>query len=280
MGPGTFTEEDVRGGAKAFAGWREPLTPQLVQDRIDTAIRITGRPPAATPRPDTTKVSVFERARAYSGPPFFFLGETKVWDTQTAIDKILASETVAPYLTKKVLQDFVTPDPSDAYVKRIAEPFRKSRYDLKTLMRDVFNSPEFTAPAHYRSLVRSPIELLVAFTRAMEIPTATLAPRLAAAATPLGMGLYDPTSVGGWTQNGGWISGASVLARVNFVVQTFATINPAALQQPGPRGTIKDFIGRYLEDTLSPSTSEILNAANDDLTRRMILAASPEFQLK
>jgi len=281
MGAGTFTENDVRNGAKAFAGWREPLTPQLVQDRIDSVMRTSGRPPAQKPLPDTGKVGIFERTRAFVGPAYSFLGgDFKLWDTRGAIDQILANDNVAPHLTKKVLREFVTPDPPDDLVKRIAEPFRKSRYDVKTLMRDVLNSPEFSAPQYYRSLVRSPIEFLVAFARAMEIPTATLAPRLAVAGTPLGMGLFDMPEVGGWPTNGAWISSASVLQRVNFVVQTFATINPATLQQPGPRSTVRDFIARHLENTLSPSTTEILNAANDDLTRRMILAASPEFQLK
>src|SRR4029077_705164 len=110
--------------------------------------------------PDTVKTGVFEQQRAYTGQ-VKFLGETRQWDTKSALEKILTQDSGAPFIVTKVLGEFVTDQPADAYVKRLADAFRKSRYDIKTLMRDVFTSPEFLAPTTYRALVKGPTELML-----------------------------------------------------------------------------------------------------------------------
>jgi len=56
------------------------------------------------------------------------------------------------------------------YVNRIALGWKKSNYDVKTLLRDVFTSPEFLQTAAYRSLVKTQTELMVHVARALEAP--------------------------------------------------------------------------------------------------------------
>src|SRR4029078_3426494 len=117
--------------------------------------------------PDAVKTGVFEQQRAYTGA-VKFLGETRQWDKKRAREKILAQDSVAPFIVTKVLGEFVTDQPDDAYVKRLADGFRKTQYDVKSLMRDVFMSPEFLAPANYRALVKSPTEGLVQIAKGLE----------------------------------------------------------------------------------------------------------------
>jgi len=69
-------------------------------------------------------------------------------------------------------------------VKRLADGFRRSRYDVKSLMRDVFMSPEFVAPTTYRALVKSPTELMVHMAKALE--TAALAKAIGLAGQGMG----------------------------------------------------------------------------------------------
>src|SRR5437870_8815102 len=159
VGVVTFTEDDVRAGAKALSGWREPVT-QAMYDALVKRAQEQGRQAPRNLTPDTVKTGVFEQQRAYAGA-VKFLGETRQWDTKSALEKILAQDSVAPFMVTNVLREFVTDQPSDEYVKRLADSFRKSRYDTKSLMRDVFMSPEFIAPASYRALVKSPTELMV-----------------------------------------------------------------------------------------------------------------------
>ena len=268
MGVGTFSEDDVRAGAKALAGWREPMTQPMV-DYLIARAQQQGRPAPKNLVADTVKTGVFDPARAYKGA-ITFLGESKQWDTNSVLDKIMAQPSVAPYLASKVIREFVTPDPSDAYVTRIADGWKKSKYDTKTLMRDLFMSPEFLQPSAYRTLVKSPTEVMVHVARALEQPT--LSRTIAQSGSGMGQGLYDPPEVGGWPTNASWVSSNNVLTRVNFVVSTLA-----GMQKLPAFGNAHQV---HLDGIVSPQTAQLLNSASDDQTRWLILLASPEFQLK
>ena len=268
MGVGTFTEDDVRAGAKAFAGWREPVTQPMV-DYLVARAQQQGRPAPRNLVADTVKTGVFDPARSYKGA-LTFLGETKQWDTNSVLDKIMAQPSVAPYLASKLIREFVTPDPSDEYVTRIADSWKKSKYDVRTLMRDVFMSPEFLQPSTYRALVKSPTEVMVHVARALEQPA--MSRTIAQSGSGMGQGLYDPPEVGGWPTNASWVSSNNVLTRVNFVVTTLTGLP----KQPA-FGNAHQV---HLDGIVSPQTAQLLNSASDDQTRWLILLASPEFQLK
>ena len=268
MGVGTFTEDDVRAGAKALAGWREPLTQPMV-DYVIARAQTQGRQPPKNIVADTVKTGVFDPARAFKGS-ITFLGETKQWDTNSVLDKIMAQPSVAPYLASKVIREFVMPDPPDAYVTRIADSWKKSKYDTKTLVRDVFMSPEFLQRAAYRTLVKSPTEVMLHIARALEQPA--LSRTIAQSGSGMGQALFDPPSVGGWPSNASWVSSNNVLTRVNFVVTTLG-----ATQKLPVFGNAHQV---HLDGIVSPQTAELLNSASDDQTRWLILLASPEFQLK
>ncbi|HTD64888.1 MAG TPA: DUF1800 domain-containing protein [Verrucomicrobiae bacterium] len=268
MGVGTFTEDDVRAGAKALSGWREPVT-QAMYDALVARAQQQGRPGPRNVTPDTVKTGVFEQQRAYVGA-VKFLGETRQWDTKSALEKILAQDSVAPFTVTEVLRDFVTDQPSDAYVKRLADGFRKSRYDVKSLMRDVFMSPEFIAPTSYRALVKSPTEVMVHMAKALETPA--LAKAIGLAGQGMGQLLFDPPEVGGWPSNASWISSNNVLERVNFAQATLTGMAKIP--------AFKDAHAIHLDGVVSPATAQLLNSSPDDATRWLILLASPEFQLK
>src|SRR5207247_10321822 len=125
MGVGTFTEDDVRNGAKALSGWREPVT-QAMYEALVARAQQQGRQAPRNVTPDAVKTGIFEQQRAYVGG-VKFLGETRQWDTKSALEKILAQDSVAPFIVTKVLAEFVTDQPADAYVERLADNFRKSR---------------------------------------------------------------------------------------------------------------------------------------------------------
>jgi uncharacterized protein (DUF1800 family) len=268
MGVGTFTEDDVRAGAKALAGWREPVTQAMV-DALIARAQQQGRAAPKNLVADTVKTGVFDQARAYRSS-VTFLGVTKQWDTNMVLDRIIQQDSVAPYVTRKVLREFVMQDPPDAYVDRLAAGWKKSGYDVKTLMRDVFMSPEFLQPTAYRSLVKSPTEVMVHIARALETPQ--LSRTIAQSGASMGQALFDPPEVGGWPTNASWVSSNNVLTRVNFVVTTLA-----GMQKLPAFGNAHQ---THIDGIVSEQTALLLNSASDDATRWLILLASPEFQLK
>jgi len=260
MGAGNYTEDDVRQGALALTGWQLP------------------RPDGTAPAPGTgrnlpvytaQKQGVFNLRRAYSGS-VTFLGHTGSLDSQGVVDRILAQPATAPFIAAKVVQHFVTGRPSSGFVNRLADSFRRSRYDMKTLMRAVFTSPEFAASSSYRALVKSPTEFMVHAARALG--AGGLSKVVAAAGSGMGQTLFDPPDVGGWPNNEAWISSNTVIERVNFVT--------SALAQARSLPSAGDAARHHLDGVVGKQTAALLNQAADERSRWFITLASPEFQLK
>ena len=265
MGPGNYTENDVRESAKALAGWQLPRPDSMATVTVDKAKMVTQKLPVYS----TQRSGVFNQRRAYKGS-ITFLGHAGPLDTQGVIDRILAQPAAAPFIASAVVQHFVTSQPSPSYVARLADPFRRSNYDMKTLLRAVFTSPEFRADASYRALLKSPTEFMVHGARALG--AAGMSRLIAAAGSGMGQSLFDPPDVSGWPNNAAWISSNTVVERVNYATMALAQIKslpPAA-----------DAARTHLDGVLSPRTASLLNQAPDERTRWFITLASPEFQLK
>src|SRR5712692_8230219 len=266
MGAGNYTEEDVRQGAKALAGWQIPKPDSYATVVVDKATNVTRKLPVYSAQTG----GVFNPQRAYKGT-VTFLGHTGVLDTQGVVDRILAQPATAPFIAAKVAQHFVSPVLDKGYVNRLADTFRRSKYDMKTLMHAIFTSPEFTAPASYRSLLKSPTEYMVHAARALGAGGITKL--VAAAGSGMGQSLFDPPDVNGWPNNAAWISSNTVVERVNF-----ATL--ALGQLKGSMPSSADAARRHLDGVLSPQTAQLLKQATDEKTRWFLTLASPEFQLK
>ena len=269
MGPEAYIEDDVKAAAKALAGWREPLTQASVDAQLKRAME-RGQTLRTPPKADTVRTGILEKQRAYAGPAFTYLAETRVWNTDAVLDKILSQDATAPFIAHKILTHFVTPTPADDYVARLAASFRKTKYDLKTLMRDVLMSPEFTSPASYRSLIKTPTEFMVHAVKALG--DKTLSRVITQSGQGMGQMLFDPPSVGGWPENESWVSSNTMLARANFVT--------TALQGLKKMPSAGNAHETHLDGVLSPRTLKLLNEATDDKKRWSIVFASPEFQLK
>jgi uncharacterized protein (DUF1800 family) len=264
MGAGNYTEDDVRDSAKALAGWQLPQPDSTAT--VTVATGVTRNLPVYT----TQRPGVFNARRAFKGN-ITYLGKTGPLDTQGVIDRILAQPATAQFISTKVAQHFVTAIPDRDYVTRLADAFRRSNYDMKTLMRAVLTSPEFSAAQSYRTLVKSPTEFMVHSARALG--ATNLSKVIAAAGSGMGQTLFDPPDVGGWPNNEAWISSNTVVERVNFVTAALSQTKsalPAASDAPH----------RQLDGVLSPQTATLLRQATDDRARWFITLASPEFQLK
>jgi uncharacterized protein (DUF1800 family) len=266
MGAGNYTENDVRESAKALAGWVLPAPDSVAT--VTVASGVTQRQPVYS----SQKTGVFNQRRAYNGP-VTYLGKTGPLDTQGVIDRILAQPATAAFIANKLAMHFVTARPSQSYVNSLADTFRRSKYDMKTLMRDIFTSADFSAGASYRSLVKSPVEFMVHAARALGAAPAAASKVIAGLGSGMGQSLFDPPDVNGWPNNESWISSNTVVERVNFVTSALA-------QTRGTLPKASDAVHAHLDGVLSPQTSTFFNQAADDRARWFILLASPEFQLK
>jgi uncharacterized protein (DUF1800 family) len=266
MGPGNYTEEDVRQSAQALAGWQLPRPDSFSTVTVDAAQTVTRRLPVYT----TQMPGVFNARRSYQGS-ITFLGKTGPLDSQSVIDRILAQPATAAFIATKVAQHFVTARPDAAYVMALGDTFRRSKYDVKALMHAVFTSPEFMADSGYRTLVKQPAEFMVHAARALGAAGASRL--IATSGSGMGQTLFDPPDVSGWPNNDSWISTNTVVARINFATAVVAHVNGALPAASRAAHT-------HLDGVLSPQTAALLNQAADDRARWFVTIASPEFQVK
>jgi uncharacterized protein (DUF1800 family) len=266
MGAGNFSEQDVRESAKALAGWMLPQPDSYMTVVVDQKNNVTQKRPVYT----SPKTGTFDPKRAYKGS-VSYLGKTGTLDTQGVIDRILAQPATAPYIAQKVIRHFVNGQPDAGYVKRMGDVFRKSKYDMKTLMRAIFTSPEFAASNSYRSLVKTPTEFMVHSARALGVNG--LSKTIVGLGPKLGQSLFDPPDVNGWPTNEAWISSTTVVERVNFVTAALA-------QTKGSLPPAVDMVHAHLDGVLGPQTAKLFNQTTDERQRWFVALASAEFQLK
>ena len=246
MGAGSYTEDDVKAAAKALAGWRMPMRTE-----------------------PTAQTGIFDTKRAYAGA-VTFLGKTGSFNTESVVDTILTQDATAPFIVRSLVTSFVTPSPSDAYVARLADRFRRSRYDTKQLMRDILMSPEFVAPETFRALIKSPTDFMVSAAKALG--ATNLSGTIRQYGSTLGQNMFDPPSVAGWGDGASWISSNTILQRANFVTAALGTMRTAPSAARAHE--------RHLDSVLAQGTVSELNLARDDKSRWFAVFASPEFQLK
>ena len=265
LGVGHYGEDDVRAAARALAGWTEPKPTGTVDVTLDAKNNVVRKYPVY----DQPAAGTFVANRAYKGGQLRFLGKMDAYDTQKIVDRILAQPATAEFIARKVVQHFVGARVDDSFVKRLGNQFRSTKYDVKTLMREVLTSPEFVADRSYRALVKSPTEFMLHTLKALHAPHLS---RLALLSAPgMGQVLFDPPDVGGWPNNEAWISSNSVVARVNFVTAVLSQLKTLPSGSEAPH---------HVDGVVGAQTAGLLNKAADDHARWFLALASPEFQLK
>jgi uncharacterized protein (DUF1800 family) len=132
------------------------------------------------------------------------------------LDILLAQPSASEYVTAKLWREFVSPDPDPREVKRIAQAFRGSNYDIKTAMRALLLCDAFWARENRGTLVKSPIEFVVGTLRQLEVQPQSGLP-FAILSAGMGQNLYSPPNVKGWPGGNVWIDTNTLLARKQFV---------------------------------------------------------------
>ncbi|MBV9525053.1 MAG: DUF1800 family protein [Candidatus Dormibacteraeota bacterium] len=272
LGPGNYTETDVREGARALSGIRMVLVDANGSPVPLARAGMTAQQYAAHIAQLVAQGATFKGIllrRQHDAGTKTFLGRSGNLGPEEVVDAILAQPACAQHVATRALTYFCSPAPSEALVTSVANAFRSSGYDVTAMMRAIFTSDDFVAAANYRSLVRSPADYMVAAMRALGRP------QLAALATRSGPGmdqsLYDPPNVAGWPGNAGWVSSAAWLARVNFAERAVAR---------GPMPDAQSALQTQLDGVLSDSTHAVLSRSASESDRWYALLASPEFNLK
>jgi len=203
LGEGHYSEQDIREAARAFTGWS--------LDRNTGDFR-------------------FYRMLHDAGEKTV-LGQHGRFNGDEVLDLLLAQPATAEFITAKLWREFISPQPDPQELKRIANRFRDSRYDLRTLLRELLASEHFYAAGNRAVLVKSPVDLVVGTFRLFEIHPRDLRPA-ALATRNLGQDLFGPPNVKGWPGGEAWINSQTLLARRQLLSRLFrAEEMPEAAQE-------------------------------------------------
>ena len=186
MGPGNYTEPDIREGARAFTGWNFDGTKFVVNvERHDAA----------------------EKS---------FLGQRGNFDGVQIIDIILKQPVTAEFVAQKIYRFFVRDDISPELRKKLGDVFRNGKYQIAPLLETIFLSRDFYASASCGAHIKSPVELVVSTYKKLGLRILPGVPDFYETTTALGQMLFWPPTVAGWAQGRSWMTPALLIERGNF----------------------------------------------------------------
>lgn len=198
LGPGNYTEEDIKQAARAFTGWRQK----------------NGRFHFEPLLHDNGPKNVLENHGNLNGDDI----------VRIALDQ----PACAPFIAAKLLREFVSERPERSLVAELAEFIRSAEFDLTVVMSRLLSSKVFFNPRNYRARFKSPVEYCVGLARSFEMPVPGNA--LHDAVSLMGQRLFEPPSVKGWDGGRRWINSSTMLVRINTTLSAATGANGHGLQ--------------------------------------------------
>jgi hypothetical protein len=198
LGVGNYSESDIREAARAFTGWHTDDN----QFEFESSLHDNGEKTV--------------------------LGQKGKWNGDDIVRIVLAQPAAAYFLVRKLYRYFISENanPPDTLLEPLVDAFRKSEYNIGTVVETMLRSQHFFSDYAYRQRIKNPVEYVVGTIRLLwrkgaedklVEPTA-LIPELEL----MGQELFAPPNVKGWVGGKNWLNSATVLARHNFAQKVAA----------------------------------------------------------
>jgi uncharacterized protein (DUF1800 family) len=128
----------------------------------------------------------------------------------------------AQFLSRKLAIRFVSDNPPQALVDRMAKTYLSSGGDIPSVLKTLFHSAEFWAASDYRAKVKTPLEFVVSAVRASNANVENFQP-LMNALRQMGMPLYGCMPPTGYKWDASdWVSTGALVDRMNFALSLAA----------------------------------------------------------
>jgi uncharacterized protein (DUF1800 family) len=191
-----YTQQDVTQVAKVLTGWT-----------IDQPFRSGGYQ--------------FEPRRHEPGTKTVLgktIGESGENEGIQVLHMLATSPATAKFVSTKLAVRFVSDTPPPTLVDRMAKAFLASDGDIKTVLRTMFDSPEFWSPEVYRAKMKTPEEFVVSAVRASGAEVKNAIP-LVQSLEKLGMPLYGMQTPNGYSWMAEtWVNTGDLVSRMNFAL--------------------------------------------------------------
>ena len=249
MGVGNYTEQDIKECARAFTGWtignREYMEMRSQRDSDMPYGRISWH---------------FEyNADDHDDGEKEFLGQKGRFNGEDIVDLICKEQATARFIARHMYHFFVADEPAvpqwpyispaDAQaIEELSRAYFESNYDIRSMLRTLFNSNFFRSEHSRYTKVKSPAELVAGVCRLtgeFDRPRFEILDRFHQSVY-MGQWVTNPPSVEGWHQGTQWIDTGTLVERVNFAAQQMGDAN-----KPGVRAMIESITSNG-ETTISP----------------------------
>jgi uncharacterized protein (DUF1800 family) len=134
------------------------------------------------------------------------------------LHRLATSPQTAHFISLKLAERFVSDDPPQALVDRMAKTFLKKKGDIREVLNTLFHSPEFWDDTTYRAKVKTPLEFVASAVRATGAEVDDALP-LTRQLNNMGMPLYGAQPPTGYSMKADtWVSSSALLNRMNFAL--------------------------------------------------------------
>jgi uncharacterized protein (DUF1800 family) len=253
MGVGTYTEADVRAAAYCFTGWQLNL------------------------RTGQFSISALDHSNAAQT----FLGHSGINSGQQVIEIATSTSASSHYVPSAFWSHLAYPvTPTNSIATELSSGYAANR-SVATLLQSIVEHPDFATETTQNGLIKQPVEYVVGALRALSVSAADVQ-QLRGGLLPVlaGMGQipFDPPSVGGWDQNGYWLSTAAALVRWQFA-RALAERADISLVADAPKASRVDAAAQLLSvSTWSSDTAKGLARASGNPHELVTLAlVAPEY---
>ncbi len=210
--------------------------------------------------------------RAHEPGPKYVLGHTiKQHGESEGMEmlEILARHpSTAKFISRKLAMRFVSDDPPQSLVDRMAATFLKKDGDIREVLRTMFKSPEFWSADAYRAKVKTPLEFVASAARASGVQVENALP-LVQFVNRMGMPLYGMQPPTGYSMKAdAWVNSSALLNRMNFALALGSGRLPGTsldaqelLHEPAPSSSeaaLSALEQNILEGDVSPQTHAVL----------------------
>ena len=201
MGVDTYTQDDVINASKAFTGYY-------------------------TDGHETNYYSDYKRGDGNYWQAHHdhnlksFMGRTGYFNGDDIIDIILEQDIVAEFICKKIYQWFIYEIPDDNFVEKMASIFRDNNYQIEPVLHFLFTSEHFYDENFFGAKIPDPTFHTLGMINKLGHKNTTFPNRyIYRSIQSMGMVLFYPPDVNGWSGYRSWINSITLPFRKMVVSQ-------------------------------------------------------------
>lgn len=191
---GGYTQKDVTEVARCFTGWTIEKPRQNPEFKFDER------------QHDPDSKIVLEKKIHNGG----------MGDGKEVIDLLVKHPSTAKFISTKLARRFVSDNPPQSLISRMAQTFQSSDGDIRAVMKTMIYSPEFWSREAFRAKIKTPYELVISAARALGTDVDTPMPLVQWTAR-IGQPLYQCQPPTGYSDKAdAWVNTGALLNRLNY----------------------------------------------------------------